>query len=481
MAQHRVPRKQGKRKAIAIGVAAAGLSGALVFGQTTDTTVHPGVTLANAVIGVGGRDDGTSKRLQDKLAGNYALGFNGDYVPISYPANILFQTSVDDAAPKLATAIGNADGDIRIASYSEGTLVAERIKRGLADGSITAPAGSTVDFVFIASPYSPNGGLFARFPGFRIPGLLPVFGPAQPTGYDSTYVTNEYDGYADFPAYFNPLAMANAFMGMVYAHPDQYYDGIELDQLVEGKTKFTYETDPANGDNGAGGHDTYVLVYNPHLPLLAPLRQIAALTRLTPLAEPVLGAIEPLLRLVVDMGYTDRINANPAQPTPFSLVTPPKKFVEALSGVPGALQQGANNAQSGGQPTTAPNPGVTEVQRTPAPASVDGGASSVEEKKTPTGAKEANGVADEGRVTPPPAKKPAAADPFTSLAKALKGFGLHPTKKSDGNKVSPTTTAGDSAPAGQKSTPATTTGGTAVPAADAGDKTDATAGEKAAA
>ena len=478
MAQHRMPRKYGTRKALAIGIAAAGLSSALVFGQTADTTVHPDVALANAVIGIGGRDDGTSKRLQDKLTGNYALGFSGEYMPITYPANILFQSSVDDAAPKLATAIGNADGDIRISSYSEGTLVAERIKRGLAAGTVVAPAGSTVDFVFIASPYSPNGGLFARFPGFRIPGLLPVFGPAQPTGYDSTYVTNEYDGYADFPAYFNPLSMANAFMGMIYAHPDQYYDGIKLDQLVEGKTKFT-----TKGDNGAGGHDTYILVYNPHLPLLAPLRQIAALTRLTPLTEPVLGAIEPLLRLVVDMGYTDRINANPAQPTPFSLVTPPKKVLEALTGVPGALQQGVTGTPSGGQPANVPNPGVADVQRTPTPSPVDSGASSIEEKKPPTeanGANGADGADDEKRVTPAPAKKPAA-DPFKSLAKALKSFGLHPTKKSDGNKVSPTTTAGDASTTGPKSTPATTTGGTAAPAADPGEKTDATAGEKAAA
>lgn len=437
MAQHRVPKKQRTRKAVAIGVAAAGLSGALVFGQTTDTTVHRGVTLANAVIGIGGRDDGTSKRLQDKLNGDYALGFTGDPVPITYPANILFQSSIDAADPKVATAIRNAEGDIRISSYSEGTLVAERVKRELAAGTIAAPAGS-VDFVFIASPYLPNGGLFARFPGFQVPGLLPVFGPAQATEFDSTYVTNEYDGFADFPAYFNPLSITNAIMGMVYAHPDQYYDDIKLDKLVEGEGKFTYAPD---GDNGAGGHDTYILVYNPHLPLLAPIRQFSTLTKLTPLTEPVLGAIEPLLRLMVDMGYTDRTNANPAQPTPFSFITPPKKFVEAVNGVPGALEQGAANVQSGGQPTGTPNlaPTAAQGQRTPAP--VDGGASSIVEKKPLT---EAAGSGDttSAQVTKPPAKKPAVADPFKAIAKALRGLGLHPTKTSDGNKASPTTKAG---------------------------------------
>ena len=49
------------------------------------------------------------------------------------------------------------------------------------------------------------------------------------------------------------------------------------------------------------------------------------------------------------MGYTDRVNAHPETPTPFSFITPPAKVVEALVGVPGALAQGAANALSGGQ------------------------------------------------------------------------------------------------------------------------------------
>lgn len=315
----------------------------MVVGHLADTTAHHDVTLTATVIGVGGRDDPTSTRLQKKLSGDYTLGVvDTSPVLIEYPATVAFQSSIDVGIPRLAQAVGDATGRTRIVSYSEGTLVAEQVKRNLANpkpGGSTPPSPADLDFEFIASPYLPNGGIFARFPGFAIPGLLPTFSAAQPSSYDSTYVTHEYDGFADFPAYFNPVSLTNALLGMVYAHPDQYYDRIALNDLVEGQTKFTTVV-----PHGPQGKDTYILVYNPHLPLLAPIRQIAGLLMLTPLTEPVLGAIEPLLRLAVDMGYTDRTNANPSTPTAFSFITPPTKFAEVADAVPGAIRQAATGA-----------------------------------------------------------------------------------------------------------------------------------------
>ena len=343
LAKHRQPNKRVTRRPIVTGAAAAGLVGVLALGHVADGPAGRDVALAATVIGVGGRDDPSSTRLQNKLGGDYTLGFDHtNYQPVQYPANLAFQSSVDVGVPRLAQAVRDTDGRTRIVSYSEGTLVAEQVRRNLANprpGDPTPPSPDDLDFVFIASPYLPNGGIFARFPGFAIPGLLPAFSAAQPTAYDSTYVTHEYDGFADFPAYFNPVSVANALLGMAYAHPDQYYDGIALENLVEGQTKFTTVV-----PKGARGEDTYILVYNPHLPLLAPIRQIASLLMLTPVTEPVLSAVEPLVRLVVDMGYTDRTNANPATPTTFSFITPPAKFAEAASAVPGALRQGVADA-----------------------------------------------------------------------------------------------------------------------------------------
>ena len=110
--------------------------------------------------------------------------------------------------------------------------------------------------------------------------------------------------------------------------------------------------------NGHPVTDTYVFVLADHLPLFAPLRQIAGILQLTPLTEPVLGGIEPLVRLLVDMGYTDRQNLNPEKPVQFSLITPPAKVVEAVAGVPGAIGQGVTNAVTGVEsiPSSIPSP-----------------------------------------------------------------------------------------------------------------------------
>lgn len=424
---------------------AAGLSGALVLGQTTDTTARYDVSLAATVIGVGGRDDPTSTRLRDKLGGDYALGYeNGVFTPasIQYPASLAFQSSIDDGVPKLAQAVVDAKGRIRIVAYSEGTLVAEQVKRNLANSTSTDPAPPSpdnLDFVFLASPYLPNGGIFARFPGLRIPGLLPEFSAAQPTKYGSTYVTNEYDGFADFPAYFNPLSIANALLGMAYAHPDQYYDGIHLDDLVEGQTKFT-----STGLNAAGGRDAYVLVYNPHLPLFAPIRQVAALLLLTPLTEPVLGAIEPLVRVAVDMGYTDRTNANAATATPFSFTTPPSNVVEATGALPGAVRQGATDSLAGEPATTLKDP-----------TSTDPAAGKQPEEPVVGNRKAALDPASKTKVEP---VEPTPHEP-------LRGQITHPTLTSDGNPSRPGTTAGStpSAGGGQTETPTTVSEPGAVP------------------
>ena len=110
--------------------------------------------------------------------------------------------------------------------------------------------------------------------------------------------------------------------------------------------------------NSAGGTDKYVFVPAAHLPLLAPARQIFGALGLTPLTEPVLAAIEPVLRLLVDMGYTDRENLNPEVPVKFSLITPPARIIETIAKVPGALGQGVNNFVTEGEsiPTSIPAP-----------------------------------------------------------------------------------------------------------------------------
>jgi diacyltrehalose acyltransferase len=472
---------------------AAGLSGPLVFGHAIDVTAaNLDVDLANAVLGIGGKDDKLSANIPNKLSRKIApteWGSDYQYFGIPYLADVNFQASMDDGIPKLTQAIAdNGESGIRVVSYSEGTLVAEAVKRRLADTE-GSPSPDDIDFLFIASPYLPNGGLFARFPGFTLPGLLPDFGPAQSTVYDSTYVTNEYDTYADFPAYFNPLSIANALLSIRYAHPDPYYDPVDVDNLPPGSVKTTVP------NNGAGGTDTYILVYAQHLPLLGPVREVAAILHLTPLTEPVLAALEPVIRLAVDMGYTDRVNANPAAPTPFSFVTPPAKVVEALLGVPGAIQQGVTGAVSSGQqsvqnapatpfaapePAQAPEPTQLRVAAAhdaqPKVADDPAPLAAAEESTTPEPTAERK---TESTTSPEPKAEDDPAD--TQIT--------HPTTTSDGNKSVPTTTVGGGTSTGGSVTPITTetpdtqpdsTKPAATPAASDNAGDTGTAGDKAA-
>ncbi|WP_418004455.1 PE-PPE domain-containing protein [Mycobacterium sp. PDNC021] len=307
---------------------------ALLMSPATNITSSFVVGLMNTVIGIGGRGDPTSANIPAKLNGTVVPpGYT--YLPINYPASIQLSASTTVSGPKVYNAITSRPGEqLIVAGYSEGSLGAEWAKRRLlANG--TGPAPSQLSFVMIGSPFAGNGGIFERFPGINVPFIVNNQGPAAPSPYDTTFYTREYDPYADFPAYFNPLSLANSLLGVMYAHPDAYYDS-----YVPGTTPAIITVVP---DNGAGGTDTYVFINNPDLPLLVPLRIGAGAIGLTPLVKPLLDAVEPLLRVLVDMGYTDRGNLNPAKKTPFSLFTPLSKIIETLNAIPGALQEGANN------------------------------------------------------------------------------------------------------------------------------------------
>ena len=446
MANHRMPKKHSARKAVLAWAAAAGLSGALVLGHATNTTAANAlVQLTNTVIGAGGQGDPTGVRVPPKLS-NTVVPNGYEYVGVNYPATINLASSRDIGVPVMRDLLTDHSGEdfVIVAAYSEGTLVAEKVRGDLqALDPEVAPEPGELTFLFIASPFAPNGGIFNRFPGLAIPGVIDAFAPAEPTRYDTTYVAMMYDPYADFPAYFNPLALANTVLAVRYAHPDQYYDEVQPGVTPAYVTKVPV--------NAAGGSDTYVLVYNQRLPLLGPLRELSMLTFTSALTEPVLGAIEPLLRVLIDMSYTDRVNANVATPTPFSFITPPAKFLEALGAVPGALGQGATNLLSGGQAASVPppSPNLTTVPVLDAPAPVPAPIAP-QARLALAPVQESEPVAQssepaESSVVPPPtatASQTATPKPADDV--------LHPTVVSDGNKFTP----------GETPTPDSTTSGT---------------------
>jgi hypothetical protein len=209
--------------------------------------------------------------------------------------------SVAGGVPRLHEAIISTSGQVRlVVAYSEDSLVAEQEKRNLA----TDPAAlcvSEIGFLFVAAPFRTVAS--TRASPDRLPGFTST-GAAQPFAVQLL---------GDFPAYLNPLSLANALAGLVYVHRDRSPDALDLEtDLTLVKTV----------QNSVGGTDTYVFVPAEHLPLLRQLRDVSALLRTTALTEPVVGAIESTVRVL--LGY-DRQNLNPEVPTRFSPFTPPAK------------------------------------------------------------------------------------------------------------------------------------------------------------
>jgi PPE-repeat protein len=164
------------------------------------------------------------------------------------------------------------------------------------------PALDQLSFVLIANPDRPDGGLLARLPGFSIPGLgFTFYGPTPTNAYPTIDYAVQYDGAADFPQYpIDILADANAIAGFLFVHPA--YNTVTTAQLASGVVQPVSPGDTLT---------TYILIPNPNLPLLDPLRAIPLV------GNPLADLVQPDLRVLVELGY-DRA-AYQDVPTPFGL------------------------------------------------------------------------------------------------------------------------------------------------------------------
>ena len=123
--------------------------------------------------------------------------------------------------------------------YSQGAVVGSLYKREFNDYWATHPGTpASVQYVYIANPMRPNGGFLSRFEPF---GTIPVlgvtfYGPSPttspgwepgdpPTTFD---YARQYDGWTDWPTNpLNPVATANALMGILLIHDDYVSVGPE--------------------------------------------------------------------------------------------------------------------------------------------------------------------------------------------------------------------------------------------------------------
>jgi PPE-repeat protein len=254
----------------------------------------------------------------------------GKLFPFTGLTSLTFDASVAQGVTNLNTAImaQQAAGNHTVVfGVSQSATIATLEMRYLE----TLPAGvrpgpDALSFVLIANPDRPDGGIFARLPGFSIPVVGFTTHGATPTNaYPTIDYTVQYDGVADSPQYpIDIFADANAIAGFFFVHPA--YDALTPAQIASGVVE---PVSPADTQT------TYILIPSQNLPLLDPLRAIPLV------GNPLADLVQPDLRVLVELGY-DRA-AYQDLPTPFGLFPNVDQAMVAAELQQGAVQ-GVNNA-----------------------------------------------------------------------------------------------------------------------------------------
>lgn len=355
---------------LAIATVSAGVSMAATPMPAMPMTSSAAIRLLDTVIGVGPSFDGFGATIPLLFYGT-AVPAGDTFYTVPYPAMINLGYPIISTLPILSTvpywpetltqserigagylehAIGKepAGEKLTIIGFSQGTQVGEIARADMAKNAGYLANAQDYSFVFIGDPYTPNGGILARFTAFaHLPVLGDLFPLGRPGPSDSPFKTtnyqNQYDGFADFPQYFNPLAITNALLGIAFEH---VLPGYVLES-----------PDGSNTVKTTVGNTTYVTIPQ-YLPLLAPLRLAASLVG----AQRFVDALDPIVRAFVEMGYNR--TADPSQVGEFAWGTTTQKIRDGLQQLPAAFAEGLRILSGAPYHPTLPQPVVSPTQPT---------------------------------------------------------------------------------------------------------------------
>ncbi|SPM37304.1 hypothetical protein MRAB57_5147 [Mycobacterium rhizamassiliense] len=179
------------------------------------------------------------------------------------------------------TAAGNR---VVVVGYSQSATIATMEMRYLdALPSALRPNPNLLNFVLLADPNNPvTGGILTHFaPGI---GAFQVVTPVNPL-YATSIYTLQYDGVGNFPStLFNIPSVLNALFGVADLHTTVPY--LSAAQVAAATVQHI-------------GNTTYYMIGSANLPLLNPLRAIPIL------GNPLADLLQPFLRPIVDLGYTN--------------------------------------------------------------------------------------------------------------------------------------------------------------------------------
>ena len=251
-------------------------------------------------------------------------------------------------------AVGNVP--VTIFGYSQSAVISSLLQRDLTTQSGLLPGlnRQTLTNVTVGQEMNPDGGWFARFPGLNAASLGEYFyGSTPENAFPTTNYTLEYDGFADSPRYpLNFLSDLNAAMGILlvhinYASPKYFantYGTIDPTMATEGPglacqqgaTSCTKLPTTAADQN-------YYFIQTPNLPLLAPLRAIPLI------GQPLAALVQPVLKVIVNLGYGDPAHGFTSAtqpdanvPVPFGLF-PQVSYKEVFQQLVAGVKQGVHD------------------------------------------------------------------------------------------------------------------------------------------
>ena len=216
---------------------------------------------------------------------------------MAFGPSVAVGTGLLDTAVR--TVLAQTDEQIVVFGNSQSATVAIEVKRAL--GSDPDIDTDRLHFVVIGNPNRPNGGFMQRF----FPAVVPIFEylptgtPVSNTGIATTDISFQYDIAADFPRYpGNLLAVLNVFAGL--AVHGAYDDKVNPNGYTEEELRAEIDN-PKN--RVVFGDTTYVTIPTKVLPLAQALRGVGYTTGTSALLTPLADLLEPVLRVIVELGY----------------------------------------------------------------------------------------------------------------------------------------------------------------------------------
>ena len=270
--------------------------------------------------------------------------------PITGVKSLPLNTSVDQGMKILSDTLDLLPGGTptTVFGYSQSAIIGSLLQMGYSSPTspykdpppaIPTELSDSISFVFVGNEMNPNGGFLSRFPDLLLPSLgIPFYGATPEDAYPTTNYTREYDGFADFPRYpLNLLSVLNAGLGIIFVHTKYApTDTCQTFCLTEQEVQAALPLPTTPGTTT----QKYYFIPTENLPLVEPLRLIPLI------GNPIADLIQPVLKVLVNLGYGDPAHGftSATQPdanvqVPFGLF-PEVSPVEVLGQLVAGVQQG---------------------------------------------------------------------------------------------------------------------------------------------